>query len=584
MDSTHLDAASLLAIDVGETTTRAVLFDIVDSRYRLLALGEATTTAGAPYLNISEGVRLALDNLQEIIGRTLVGTDGRLLMPAQPDGSGVDMVVATLSVGPPINVIAVGLLDEISLESARNLTRTIYGNVVESLGLNDGRKPEERIDTILRVRPDLIIIAGGLEGGASQPVNQMIEAVGLACYLTQGEQRPEVLYAGNQALVEEVKSSLEKYTTLHIAHNIRPNLEVEQLESAKSRLIDIFRTIRSRQISGVGELDALSGNRIMPTAEAFGRIIKFLSHVYDSSKGVLGIDVGASATTVAAAFNGKLSQAVYPHLGLGRSLASLIDDGHVSDITRWLSMEINDDYVCDYMLNKSLYVASLPITDEDLAIEQALARHMMYTAIQLSSKHFPRNAQRAAPNLLPWFEPIVAAGSVLTRAPSPAQSLMMILDALQPIGITTLVLDQNNLTAPLGSAADINPILVVQVLESSTFLNLGTVVSPISNSRPGTPILRVKMKQSSGEEISLDVKQGTIDVLPLPLGQSTQLYLQPLHRSDVGMGGPGRGGSVRVIGGITGVIIDGRGRPLQLPADGSRRRELFNKWLWTLGG
>jgi len=92
------------------------------------------------------------------------------------------------------------------------------------------------------------------------------------------------------------------------------------------------------------------------------------------------------------------------------------------------------------------------------------------------------------------------------------------------------------------------------------------------------------MKPASGEEISLDVKQGTIDVLPLPLGQSTQLYLQPLHRSDVGMGGPGRGGRVRVIGGIIGVIIDGRGRPLRLPADGSRRHELFKKWLWTLGG
>ena len=41
---------------------------------------------------------------------------------------------------------------------------------------------------------------------------------------------------------------------------------------------------------------------------------------------------------------------------------------------------------------------------------------------------------------------------------------------------------------------------------------------------------------------------------------------------------------VTVSGGALGVVFDGRGRPLTLPADGGRRRELIKKWLWTLGG
>jgi hypothetical protein len=32
------------------------------------------------------------------------------------------------------------------------------------------------------------------------------------------------------------------------------------------------------------------------------------------------------------------------------------------------------------------------------------------------------------------------------------------------------------------------------------------------------------------------------------------------------------------------VVFDGRGRPLNLPADAVRRRELIKKWRWTLGG
>jgi hypothetical protein len=69
----------------------------------------------------------------------------------------------------------------------------------------------------------------------------------------------------------------------------------------------------------------------------------------------------------------------------------------------------------------------------------------------------------------------------------------------------------------------------------------------------------------------------------LPTGQAGTLHLTPLHRFDVGMGGPGRGGSVKVMGGIMGVVIDARGRPLRLPVDPSSRRDLLGKWLATFG-
>ena len=186
--------------------------------------------------------------------------------------------------------------------------------------------------------------------------------------------------------------------------------------------------------------------------------------------------------------------------------------------------------------------------------------------------------------MLPWFEPILATGSVLTKAPSAGQSLLTLLDAVQPTSITTIVLDQSNLAAALGAAAPINPCLSVQVLESSAFLSLATVITPISNTRPGTPILRLHVTYESGDETSFDIKQGTLEALPIPMGEAARLRLQPLHRSDVGMGGPGHGGGVRVVGGVLGVVIDARGRPIRLPRDPSRRQDLYKKWLWTLGG
>lgn len=159
---------------------------------------------------------------------------------------------------------------------------------------------------------------------------------------------------------------------------------------------------------------------------------------------------------------------------------------------------------------------------------------------------------------------------------------MTLLDGLQPTGVTTILLDQSNLAAALGAAAEVNPTLVVQVLESN-MQNLGAVISPVGEARPGTPILRLQATFADGNETRMEIKYGSIEVLPVPLGQTVNLRLQPLHRFDIGMGGPGRGGRLRMVGGVLGLVIDARGRPITLHSDPARQRELFGKWLWMLG-
>jgi hypothetical protein len=176
MPTSIVDADSLLALDIGEITTRAALFDIVGGHYRFLASGSAPSTVNAPYHDAGEGVRAALDQLQSITGRVLVGPDEKLILPSAEDGSGVDTLAVTLSAGPPLKVVAVGLLEDVSLESARRLATTTYARVIECISLNDRRRPEARLDAILRLRPDLVIAAGGTEGGASQSVIKLLES------------------------------------------------------------------------------------------------------------------------------------------------------------------------------------------------------------------------------------------------------------------------------------------------------------------------------------------------------------------------------------------------------------------------
>lgn len=584
MTTSLIDADSLLVIDIGTAATRAILFDVVDGRYRFLAMGMGPTTDVAPYRDVGEGVRQALDQLQTITSRVLIGTDENLIIPSTPDGAGVDTCAVVMSTGAPIKMVVVGLLEDVSLESARRLASTTYSGVIETISLNDRRKTEARVDLILRLRPDIVLIAGGTEKGASQSVIKLLEPVGLACYLLPEKLRPEVLYVGNEALRDEVQSSLKSIVNIHFAPNVRPDLDMERIGSAQVELGNIYRRVRARQITGVEELDKWTGGKLLPSATAFGRIIHFLSKSYASSKGVLGVDIGANATTIAAAYEDDLHLGVYSQFGLGQSLANVSKHVSIDQVTRWLTTDSSVEYVRAYIQNKALYPLSTPGNTEDMAIEQALVRQLLQGALKRSIKSFPSGLKNHSDGLLPWFKIIVASGAAFTKAPSIGQALLMLLDGLQPVGTATLGLDTNHLAAPLGAAAALNPLLTVQVLDSGTFQYLGSVISPIGGSPVGTSVLKVKLRRDDGDDTTLEVKQGSLEILPLSSGKTATLHLQPLHRYDVGMGGPGRGGRLTVHGGSLGVIIDARGRPLQLPSDIGRRRDLYRKWLWTLGG
>ncbi len=576
---------SLLAIDVGTVTTRAALFDVVEGSYRFIASGHSATTAVAPYRDVSEGVRQAIEKLETVTGRKFLGEGYQLIIPAS-DGAGVDTFAATHSAGPAIKTAVVALLDDVSLESTLRLARSTYTSVGETIGLNDKRKPDEQIDSLINFHPDLILVAGGTDGGAARSVQRLIETVGLACYLLPADKRPALLFAGNQDLAEEVRRTLQPLTsTLEIGSNLRPGIETEDLQPAHNALMELYNQVRGSQMQGLEELNGWAGKTLIPTASAEGRVIRFLSTVYDSSKGILGIDLGASAATIAAAFGGKLTLGVYPHLGLGEGLANLLRFTRVEEILKWIPLEIPAEAIGDYLYQKSIHPVSLPATAEDMAIEQAVARQSLQVALKIAGKDFPGKIRRAALGLTPYFEPILAAGSVITRAPTLGQALLLVLDAIQPVGITTVILDQNTLLPALGAISTRNSILPIQVLESGAFLGLATVVTPYSNTHLGTPVLNVRLINQNGNETRVEVKQGELEIMPLPVGQSGRLYFELLNHADLGLGPrPARDDGIPVNGTALGVVIDARGRPLRFPADDARRRELIKKWLWTVGG
>jgi hypothetical protein len=582
--STYLDADTLLAIDVGTVNTRASLFDVVDGRYRLIATGRAPSTAGSPLFDVSEGVRMAIERVQTITGRQLVDDSDLLIMPVTGQGAGVDMFVATGSAGPKVRTVILGLMPGVSTQSALRLADSTYLEAVETIHLLDSRREEEKIDAILSARPDLILIAGGTDGGAQDSVLQLIDLASIAVSQFPPSQRPRIVYAANRGLAATVADRFDDRYDLAQAPNVRPSLEVEDLAHARLALGEAISEARARQIRGYEELEQWSGGRLMLTADAFGRVIRYLSRIYDPEKGVLGVDVGASHTMVAASFEGDLRMRVETGLGMGEPLPKLLRHVRLPDILRWLPREIPPGELLDYMYNKSVAPSTIPTEDLDLEIELALAREILRVALHQARLQWPSGKNLNASWLLPPIEPVIASGAVFGRAPKPGYAALALLDALQPTGISTLVLDPHGLSPSLGAAAGSVPMLTVHVLESGSYVSLGTVVSPVGTARTGRKVLSLRLEYDQGmEDIAGEVRMGQLVVVPLRPGDHGKLTLRPERGFDVGFGGPGKAGALRVAGGVVGLIIDARGRPLELLEDTERQQELNLKWLHDIG-
>lgn len=580
--SSILEADTLLALDIGSVNTRASLFDVVDGRYRLVATGRASSTAGPPLFDLREGIHMAVDQVMAITGRPLLDEEENLILPATPEGAGVDVFVATCSAGPSVRAVLVGLMPGVSLESARRLAGSTYLQVLDEISLMDRRKEEEQIDLILRARPDLLLMVGGTDGGASTSVLRMVEVVRLAAGLYPEREQPHLVYAGNRTLAAEVMEQFENRPSVAMVPNIRPSLPEEDLAPARLRLSEAISELRSRRIVGFEELRGWSGGHMLLTADAFGRVVRYLSQVYDPDKGVLGVDLGASQTTLAAAFDGDLRLSVRAELGLGSVLPNLLSYCTPEDVLSWMPVEEKPGAVLDYIYNKALYPASIPTELNELHLEYALARQIIRSALSLAQPSWPEGLRRGG--ILPAMEPIIASGAAMARAPRPGYAALALLDALQPRGVSTLVLDPYSLVPAVGAAAGALPMVTVQVLESGSFISLGTVVSPAGHGRLGRPVLRIRLEpEGGGEPAEGQVRMGQLLRLPLRQGEHARLTLRPERGFDVGFGGPGRAGALRVAGGVLGIVVDARGRPLELSRDPGRRRELNQKWLYDIG-
>jgi uncharacterized protein (TIGR01319 family) len=583
---------SILATDCGSTTTKAILIERHGGEYRLIVRGEAPTTVEAPFEDVTRGVLNAIMEVEELAGRKIL--DGERIITPQKGSEGVDLYISTSSAGGGLQMMVSGVVKSMTGESAQRAALGAGAIVMDVIASNDGRLPYEKIKRIRHLRPDMILISGGVDGGTTSHVAEFAELLAAAepkARLGAGYELP-VIYAGNRDAVEIVKERLASKTALVITDNLRPVLERENLTPARDKIHDLFMEHVMAHAPGYRKLMTWSPVPIMPTPGAVGLIMETIAR--DEKINVVGVDIGGATTDVFSVFQGVFNRTVSANLGMSYSVSNVLAEAGLANIMRWVPFEVSEPDLRNRIKNKMIRPTTIPQSLEELIIEQAISREALRLAFEQHkslavglkgvqqertiSDTFEQTASGETLVRLDHLDLLVGSGGVLSHAPRRAQAALMMLDAFLPEHVTELAVDSIFMMPQLGVLSTVHPRAAKEVFEKDCLIRLGSSVAPVGPGREGLTALRVSLELPGGKREELTLPYGSLRLVPLEGGMTAKAQLRPEKGLDVGAG-KGREREVTLRGGVVGVIFDCRGRrPFLLPEDRSGRIAKLNQW------
>ena len=585
---------SILATDCGSTTTKAILIEKRGDEYHLVVRGEAPTTVEAPVEDVTAGVINAITEVEELAGRRLL-KDGQIIKPQQGD-EGTDLYISTSSAGGGLQMMVAGVVRNLTAESAERAALGAGAIVMDVIASNDKRLPHEKIERIRHLRPDMVLLSGGVDGGTTSHVVELaeiIEAANPKPRLGVTYELP-VIYAGNKDASEIVGDRLGDKMALEVVDNLRPVLERENLMPTRLKIQDQFLEHVMAHAPGYKKLISWTDAPIMPTPGAVGAIMQTIAAQQNIQ--VVGVDIGGATTDVFSVFKNQEGEAIFnrtvsANLGMSYSISNVLAEAGMENVLRWVPFDIDVSDLGNRIKNKMIRPTTIPQALEELIIEGAIAREALrlafdqhkHLAVELRgvqqqrtiSEAFAQSETGATLVDMLSLDLIVGSGGVLSHAPRRNQAMLMMIDAFQPEGVTHLAVDSIFMMPQLGVLAQVNEAAATQVFERDCLIHLGTCIAPVGVAAPGDLGLTIT------GDLTDTVPFGELRLYPLGVGEKAQVTIQPERRLDMGAG-RGQPVEAKVEGGVVGLVVDTRGRPLEVSSASTERVALLKRWFEAL--
>jgi uncharacterized protein (TIGR01319 family) len=259
--------------DVGSTFTKLLVVETDGPA--LLAAAAAPTTIGT---DVNEGFDVALARLG------ITTDDCR------------ETLVSSSAAGG-LRIAAVGLVPDLTMKAASLAALGAGGTVVGAFSFTLTQDDRLRLE---QLRPDLVLLAGGTDGGDATHIIQNARA--LASWLPQ----TPVVVAGNRTAYDELRDIFAGRTDVHFTANVLPDLKRMDLDPARESIRAVFleRIVESK---GLARLRSRA-RVVMPTPEAVLQAVSLLAEGHGDAAGLgelLTVDIGGATTDVYSCADGR---------------------------------------------------------------------------------------------------------------------------------------------------------------------------------------------------------------------------------------------------------------------------------------
>ena len=273
----------VLIAEIGSTTTLVNAFNDIDSLSPVfLGQGSATTS-------IKEGdVRIGLDSAIKNLKKVLSG---------KPSGISWNSFFATSSAAGGLRMTVHGLVYDMTVKAAKEAALGAGANIHQ---VTAGKMRQSDIDRMINIKPNIIMIAGGVDFGERDTALGNSTAIYNALNLTS--LKTPVIYAGNIENQNEIKNIFANYRgKLIIVDNVYPRIDDLQILPARKIIQTVFED-HIIHAPGMEHIRDMVDGPIVPTP---GGVMLAAEILKENTSDLIVIDVGGATTDIHSVTSGS---------------------------------------------------------------------------------------------------------------------------------------------------------------------------------------------------------------------------------------------------------------------------------------
>ena len=494
----------IIITDVGSTTTKALLLTRKDNKFIHTDVQYSPTTVEKPFEDVNIGVFKAIQKLEKATDISLLAIDS---IESSLKFKDEVLYLSTSSAGGGLQILVIGLT---MFDSASSGKRTAYGAggvILDTFAIDDKRSSLEQMQAMGILHPDIILMAGGVNGGAVSSILRLGEILQLANPKPKFGEKDEIplVFAGNEAAQTFIAGLFQKKFDLYIVPNIRPTLEEENLQPAREKIHKLFMENVMEQAPGYAKLKACVADDIIPTPTGVIRALQLVSESLEEN--IMAVDIGGATTDVFSNIMGDYFRTVSANYGMSYSISNVLKDSGKENLKKWLPENFDLNYALNYIGNKMLYPTFVPQNPHQLTIEHAIAREAISMSKQqhmqmnfntkqvgfldklkstrddlekITEAFYIEKALEAKKFHMHDINILIGSGGVPAHTENAQQALAIIYDGFRPEGITEIWKDRHFISPHLGKLSAIDETLASEILTKDCYDKIGICIRPMN--------------------------------------------------------------------------------------------------------